>query len=108
MVINMKDDNNFTVIESKKKNPMNRYKSIDWKREDSGNKVMSFNPVSMKALISMDQLEYLIENIRGNSDVNITFDSFLEDEKREKKKIAELEEMFKDDDNIIVFNKFKK
>ena len=100
--------NRFRVIQGNKQEE-DLYKDIEWKIVGSGKKVMSIKNVSLKASISEDRLKAFVKNIREkHEDINVLYDSYLEKENKDKKKVAELEEMFKDNYRVVVFNQYNK
>ena len=80
------------------------YEEIKWERADKGEKVMSIRPTAMKAFISERRLRLIVESLKENPSVHVTYSMFDEEDKRRKKETDALREMFKDDDKIIVFD----
>ena len=97
------------MVNASNKQEEDLYKDIEWKIVGSGKKVMSIKNVSLKASISEDRLKAFVKNIREkHEDINVLYDSYLEKENKDKKKVAELEEMFKDNYRVVVFNQYNK
>ena len=81
------------------------YKPVVWEPvyETSGN-VTSLFPKAIKAFISERRLRRIVEYLEARDDITVTYNCFREEEKDLEAKREALEEMFKDDDKIIVLN----
>ena len=77
---------------------------IKWRRADQGQNVMSLHPTALKATISERRLRLIAESLKANPSVHVTYSKFDEEDKRRKKEMDELREMFRDNDKVIVFD----
>lgn len=102
----MNDKKDFKVIDGGYIEPIDNT-DILFERADSGEKVMSIKPVAMKTKLSDNQLKRLVENMREDKDIMITHDSYLLKENIERKRIYDLDEMFRDNDKVTVFDPYK-
>ena len=103
------NDKRFKVISGKNDNRNlydNRdlYEEIVWVRPDTGEKVIPLHPPALKAKMSERRLCTIAKNAEEHPEIEVTYSRFDEEELRRKKAVEELEEMFKDNDKVIVFN----
>ena len=77
---------------------------IEWVRADQGQKVMSLHPTALKATMSERRLRMIAEKAKDHPEIEVTYSRFDE----EAKKMDALQEMFKDDEKIIVFDPYDK
>ena len=96
-------DKQFEVIKGGNDNS-DLTKPIGWERPDKGEKVLSIRPTAMKAFISERRLRLIAESLKANPSVHVTYSKFDEEDKRRKKEMDELREMFRDNDKVIVFD----
>ena len=80
------------------------YEEIKWERADKGQKVMSIRPFAMKAFVSERRLRQMVENLKENPTIHVTYSRFDEEDKQREQQLDELQEMFKDDDQVIVLD----
>ena len=103
------DNKRFEVINGNKHNKIDKdlYEPIKWERGDSGQKVMSIKTTSLKATMSEEKLRLFIESLKANPSIRVTYSCFDEEEKQREAEKNALEEMFKDNDKVIVFDSKK-
>ncbi len=97
------DDKRFEIIEGRK-DDRDLYEEIKWERADKGQKVMSIHPFAMKAFVSERRLRQMVENLKENPTIHVTYSSFDEEDKQREQQLDALQEMFKDDDQVIVLD----
>ena len=97
------NDKKFEVIEGRK-DVEDMLAPIKWERADKGQKIMSLHPMAMCAFISERRLRYIVEGLKNNPNIRVTYNVFDEQEKERDQRIDELKEMFQDDDTIVVLD----
>ena len=90
----------FTIIKGEQQDTGDEY--VRWEFTEPGSKVTSMFVVNKTAIIE-NVLRRIEENARMRDDIDITYDSF-EEKKNHDNKIDELEEMFQDDEKVVVFD----
>ncbi len=99
-------NNNFRVIKGKKDE--NENKEIIIEREDKNQKIMNIRPKPYRIRLTETQLENLERKISEAKEyVEVTYSRYAERQKQAKENASELEEMFKDNDDIVVFDSYK-
>lgn len=83
---------------------MKFFKPVQWKRADSGQKVMKMRPTAYKASVTEEQLRVISENLKANPNVNLLYSVFDERDKTIQRQVDELESMFEDNEKVIVLN----
>ena len=97
------DDKRFEIIQGRQ-DDRDLYEEIKWERADKGQKVMSIRPFAMKAFVSERRLRQIVENLKSNPTIHVTYSRFDEEDKQREQQLDELQEMFKDDDQVIVLD----
>ena len=75
-------------------------KPIEWVRTDQDEKVIPLHPTALKATMSERRLRKIAKNAEAHPEIEVTYSRFAEEANR----INALQEMFKDDEKIIVFD----
>ena len=98
----MKED--FKVIKGTS-NVEDLYTPVVWEPvyETSGN-ITSLFPNTLKTFLSERSLRNIAEKLEARDDITVTYNRFREEDKAFDAKREALEEMFKDDDKVIVLN----
>lgn len=80
---------------------------ITWERIDKGKKVMSIYPSTLKVSMPLEQVEDFINSLENVEGITVKYNYFKEKQKEERK-LEELKDMFKDEENVIVFDPSRK
>ena len=99
-------------------------KPIVWKSYGKGKPIRTLDPNTMKvveapntisfgdfaftATMSEEQLRNLLDRLKANPNIRITYNIFAEEEERRANAMEELREMFKDNSKIVVFDDSKR
>lgn len=100
-------NNNFRVIEGGKEEVLDKEMTIE--RIDKNQKVMNIKPQSFRINLTVDQLENIESGILevDKDYLSVTYSRYELQQQQSQAKANELEEMFKDDKNVIVFETHK-
>ena len=101
------NDKRFEVINGVNDNS-DLTKPIEWVRADQGQQVMSLHPTALTATMSKRRLCNIAENAKEHPEIEVTYSKFDEEDKRRKKEMDALKEMFEGDEKIIVFDPHNK
>lgn len=97
------NEKRFEVIDGRK-DVKDMLEPIKWERSDKGQPIMSLHPMAMCAFVSERRLRYIVDGLKRNPNVRVTYSIFDEQEKERDRQIDELKEMFQDDKKIVVLD----
>lgn len=100
-------NNNLRVIEGGKEKNLDKEMTIE--RIDKNQKVMNIKPQSFRINLTGNQLENIERGILevDKEYISVTYSKYELQKKQAQAKANELEEMFKDDENVKVFENYK-
>lgn len=101
-------NNNFRIIEGGKNENVD--KEITIERIDKNQKIMSIRPQTLRIKLTADQLENIESTILkiADEELSVTYSRYGLQQQQAQEEANELEEMFKDDERVVVFASHKK